>query len=196
MDFKKLLLLCAVIGCLSGTLDASPARGSEAAATISHRVSKPGQRLELLITVRNARPPVSALPECPVGLELKRFWKPQHLTVAGEDVWLLRFRLITTAVGDYEIPPIRVSTGAGDLFTKPVILHVSHDAKPPLPDARELALTTDIPFGLAQEAVKICPTPAPKPSPSPTPKDERPLPSRLISSIGHGFSWFWNYPGK
>jgi hypothetical protein len=196
MDFKKLLLLCAVIGSLSGTLNASPGRGPVAASTISHRVSKPGQRLELLITVRNAQPPVSALPECPVGLELKRFWKPQHLTVVGEDVWLLRFRLITTAVGDYEIPPIRISTGTGDLFTKPVILHVSNDAKPPLPDAKELALTTDIPFGLAQEAVKTCPTPAPKPSPSPTPKDGRPLPSRLVSSIGHGFSWFWNYPGK
>jgi hypothetical protein len=196
MVFKKLLLLCALIGSLSGTLAASQGRGAVATATISHRVSKPGQQLELLITVRNAQSPVYALPECPVGLEIKRFWKPQHLTESGKDVWLLRFRLIAKALGDYEIPPIRVSVAAETIFTKPIILHVSNDAKPPFPDARELALTTDIPLGLAQEAVKTCPTPAPKPSPSPSPKNGRPLPSRLISSIGHGLSWFWNYPGK
>jgi hypothetical protein len=196
MVFKKLLLLCALIGSLSGTLAASAGKGPVAAATVSHRVSKPGQILELVITIRNAQPPVSALPEFPVGLELKRFWKLQHLTVVGEDVWLLRFRLITTAVGDYEIPPIRVSVGTETIFTKPIILHVSNNAKPPFPDARELALTTDIPLALAQEAVKTCLTPAPKPSPSPSPKDGRSLPLRLISSIGHGLSWFWNYPGK
>ena len=196
MVFKKLLLLCALIGSLSGTLAASAGKGAVAAATVSHRVSKPGQILELMITVRNAQPPVSALPECPVGLELKRFWKPQYLTEGGEGVWLLRFRLIAKALGDYEIPPIRVSVGTRTIFTRPVILHVSNDAKPPFSDARELALTTDIPLGLAQEAVKTCPNPAPRPSPSPSSKDGRPLPSRLISSIGHGLSWFWNYPGK
>jgi len=196
MVFKKLLLLCALIGSLSGTLAASAGKGPVAAATVSHRVSKPGQILELMITVRNAQPPVSALPECPVGLELKRFWKPQYLSEGGEGVWLLRFRLIAKALGDYEIPPIRVSVGTRTIFTRPVILHVSNDAKPSFPDARELALTTDIPLGLAQEAVKTCPPPAPKPSPSPSTKDGRPLPSRLISSIGHGLSWFWNYPGK
>lgn len=193
---NKKLLLAAVIGSFSGSLGASPVKGAVATATISHRVSKPGQRLELLVTVRNAQPPVSTLPECPAGLELKRFWKPQHLTEGGKDVWLLRFGLITAAVGNYEIPPIRVSTGTGAIFTKPVILHVSNDAKPSLPDARELALTTDIPLALAQEAVKTLPVSAPKPSPSPSPNDGRPLSSRLISSIGHGLTWFWNFPGK
>jgi len=196
MDFRTFLLLCAVIGSMLGTSGASPAKGVVAAATVSHRVSKPGQPIELMITVRNAQTPVSALVECPPGLELKRSWKLQHLTGGVGDVWLLRFRLIANAVGDYEIPPIRVSAGTGYVFTKPVILHVSKDAKPPLPDARELALTTDIPLGLAQEAVKTCPSPAPKPLPSPTPCDCRPFSSKVISSIGHGLLWFWNYPGK
>lgn len=199
MDSRKLILLCVVLFFPVRALDASSrkeAKGPCATATISHRVSKPGQSLELLITVRNARPPVSALPECPAGLELIRFWKPQHLDERGGDVWLLRFRLIANAIGDYEIPPIRVSAGTGAVFTKPVILHVSNDEKPPLPDARELALTTDIPLGLAREAVKAFPTPTPKPSPGPIPRDGRPLSLRILSSIGHGFSWFWNYPGK
>jgi len=204
MKLNHSLLICFALLIFLEGAGASSSKDSKAsnlkepnvAATISHRVSKPGQRLELLITVRNAQPPLSALPECPAGLELKRFWKPQHLIEGGEDVWLLRFRLIANAEGDYEIPPICVSFGTGSVFTKPVILHVSNDTKTPFPDARELALTTDIPLGLAQEVVKTYPTPAPKPTPSSTPRDGRPLPTKLLSSIGHGFSWFWNYPGK
>jgi hypothetical protein len=195
MVSKKLLLFCALIGSLSGTLAASPVRGPVAAATVSHRVLKPGQHLELLVAVRNAQPPVSAVIECPAGLGLRRNWKLQHL-YGAQDIYLLSFQLNAKAIGDYEIPSIRVTTGMGAVYTKPVFLHVSNDVKPPLPDARELALATDIPMSLAQEVVKTCPTPAPKPSPSPSPKDGRPLHSRLISSIGHGLSWFWNYPGK
>ena len=196
MLFKKCLLPCLVIGLLPLTLTASPSTVPVAVATISHRVSKPGQRLDLLVTVRNAHPPVSALVECPQGLAIKRSWKLQHLTGGFGDVWLLRFSLISNAAGDYEIPPIRVIAGQASVFTKPVILHVSNEAKPPLPDARELALSTDIPLSLAEEAVKNFPAPVPKSSPSPTPRDVRPIASRMISSIGHGFSWFWNYPGK
>jgi hypothetical protein len=193
---RKLLLVCAMVGLFCGAANASSGDHAVAAATISHRVSKPGQSIELLITVRNAQPPVSALPECPRGLELKRFWRPQYLTDGGHVISLLRFKLMASAVGDYEIPPIRVMTGAGSVFTKPVILHVSNDTRPPFPDARELSLTTDIPLTLAQEAVKTCPTPASKPSPSPTPKDGRAFAARMFSTIGHGFSRFWNYPGK
>lgn len=172
------------------------AMGPSAKATISHRVSKPGQRLEILITVRNAAPPLSAQPLCPPGIEIRRFRKPQQLVVGGEPVWLLRFGVIAQHVGSYEIPPIPVTTGSGTAVTKPIILHVSDDSKPPLPDARELALTTDIPLGLAQEAVKTCPSPAPRPTPAFVPKDNRPYSARLLSSIANGFRWFWGYPGK
>jgi hypothetical protein len=196
MDFKKIFHLCFValfsIQAASAFSDKDPV----GIATISHRVSKPGQRLELLITVRNAQPPVSALPQSPVGLELRRLRKPQRLNEGGEVVWLLRFRIIPKAVGDYEIPPIRVSDRKGSALTKSVILHVSNDQRPPLPDARELALTTDIPLGLAQEAVNSCPSPSSTPVPTPTPRNLRPFPSSLISSVVHGVIWFWNYPGK
>jgi hypothetical protein len=196
MDSKKLTLLCALVLIPFQVLDASSPKGPIAAATISHRVSKPGQSLELLITVRKAESPVSALPDCPTGLEMRRLRNPQHLVTEGEDVWLLRFRVIPKAVGNYEIPPIHVSDRTASVFTKPLIFHVSSDPKPPLPDPKELALTTDIPLSLAQEAIKNCPAPAPKPTPSPAPRDQRPLPARVISSIGHGLTWIWNYPGK
>jgi len=167
-----------------------------AKATISQRVSKPGQRLELLITVRSAEKPALPHPECPSGLLLIKYWKPQHLRDQDGDLWLMKYRLLAKSVGDYEISPVQISLGNSTVFTKPVILHVTNDAKPPLPDARELALTTDIPIGLAQEAVKNCPLPPSKPVPTPVPGDFRPLPSRVFSSIRHGLIWFWNYPGK
>jgi len=83
MDFRKFLPLCAAVGSLIGTLGASSGNGPVAAATISHRVSKPGQVLELLITVRKAVAPFSAMPEYPEGLKLRGFRKPQHLTEGG-----------------------------------------------------------------------------------------------------------------
>jgi hypothetical protein len=172
-------------------------KGPLVAATLSHRFVKPGQPVELLITVRKADLPVSAQPEYPEGLEMRAFRRPyQHLITGDEELWLIKYRIIPKALGDYEIPPIRVSDGSGSALTKPLILHVSEDAKPLPPDARELSLTTDIPLSLAEEAVKTCPTPAPKPKASPTPVDGRPLPSRILSSLGHGLNWFWNYPGK
>jgi hypothetical protein len=201
MKFARFLSLIAILMALLGGVETSSSKnavasGPMAIATVSHRVSRPGQHLELLITVRNAEPPVSALPQSSAGLRITSFRKPQHLTAGDGDVWLLRFGMIAQTVGSYEIPPIRVTTGSGFAMTKPIILHVTCDSKPPMPDARELALTTDIPLELAQEAVKTCPTPAPKPKPNDPPKDGRPYPARLLSSIGNGFRWFWNYPGK
>jgi hypothetical protein len=198
------LLICAAfLISLKRTEASSPnssvVKGPKVAATLSHRFVKPCQPVELLITVRNAVMPIFAQPEYPEGLEMRAFRRPyQHLITGDEELWLIKYRIIPKALGDYEIPAIRVSDGSGSSLTKPLILHVSEDAKPLPPDARELSLTTDIPLSLAQEAVKTCPTPAPTPTPKPMPTsvDARPLPARVITSIGHGLTWFWNYPGK
>lgn len=172
-------------------------KGPKVAATLSHRYVKPGQSVELLVTVRNAVMPISTQPEYPEGLEMRAFRRPyQHLITGDEELWLIKYRIIPKVLGDYEIPAIRVTDASGSSLTKPLILHVSEDGKPLPPDARELSLTTDIPLSLAQEAVKTCPTPAPKPTPSPTPVDGRPLTAKVISSLGHGLTWFWNYPGN
>jgi hypothetical protein len=190
-------LLIFLHGAVASTCNSSKVKGPKVAATLSHRAVKTGQSVELLITVRKAVLPVYAQPEYPEGLEMRAIHRSyQHLISGDEELWLIKYRIIPKAIGDYEIPPIRVSDASGSSFTKPLILHVSDDGKPLPPDARELSLTTDIPLSLAQEAVKTCPAPASKPKPNPTPVDARPLSAKALSSLGHGFVWFWNYPGK
>ncbi len=175
----------------------SKIKGLGLTATLSHRVVKPGQSVELLITVRGAVSPVSAQLECPQCLESRAGRRsPQHLITGGEELWILKYMIIPKTIGDYEIPPIRVSDGSCSALSKPLILHVSDDGRPLPPDARELSLTTDIPMVLAQEAVKTFPTPAPKAKATPVPVDARPFPSKMLSSLGRGITWFWNYSGK
>ena len=165
-------------------------------ATLSRRSAKPGDHLELIVTVRGVTHPAIHLPSNLAGLQFKLRHKPQHLTEENERVWLFRYRVIAKQNGDYEIPPILILDGATTVQTKPLLLHVSPNGELPPLSARELALGVNIPDSLSQEVIKAAPQPTPKSSPSPTPRDSRNLGARAVSSFWHGLQAFWNYPGK
>ena len=186
------LAACVLSG--SGTeLRASPARLT-AQATLSSRWIKPHQSVELLVSVRNAagRPIVS--PAFPPGIKY-RLLKPCQLIASPDGgTYVFRYRMISGVDGDFEIPPLRISDGVSTTLTGPLFLKVSNDGKPHPMTARELGMAASIPEPLAAEAVKLLPAPAASPSPSPRGPYKRLGVYGVLSSVLHGFKWFWDYP--
>jgi hypothetical protein len=165
-------------------------------ATLSRRSAKPGDHLELVVTVRAASHPKVVLPQTLPELQIHLRRKPQHLMVDDESVWLFRYRVTPKQIGDYQIPPLQIIDGNSWLETKPVFLHVSQKGELPPLSAKELALGVNISDTLSQEVLKSAPQPTPQPTPSPTPRDTRAFGVRAISSCWHALKAFWNYPGK
>jgi hypothetical protein len=190
-----LVLLFVLLAFVSSNLVAETASNS-AMATLSRRSAKPGDHLELVVTVRGATHPLIQLPSNLTGLQFKLRHKPQYLTVENEGVWLFRYRVTPKKIGDDEIPPIQIVDGATTLQTKPILLHVSPNGELPPLSARELALGVNIPDSLSQEVMKAVQQPTPKPTPAATPRDSRNFGARAASSCWHGLQKFWNYPGK
>ena len=167
-----------------------------AMATLSRRSAKPGDHLELVVTVRAATHPKVILPPALPELQIHLRRKPQHLMVDDESVWLFRYRVTPKQIGDYQISPIQIIDGNSWLEAKPVLLHVSRMGELPPLSAKELALGVNISDALSQEVLKSAPQPTPRPAPSPTPRDTRAFGVRALSSCWHALEAFWNYPGK
>lgn len=165
-------------------------------ATLSRRSAKPGDHLEMVVTVREATHPRVLPPANLPGLRVQVLHKPQSLSVDDEHVWLFRYRVTPRQTGDYEIPPFHVLDAGYSVETKPLFLHVSQNGELPLLTAKELALGVNISDSLSEEVIKAVPQPPPRPTPSPTPRDTRNLEVRAASSCWHALQAFWNYPGK
>jgi hypothetical protein len=190
-----LLGVIVLLGMAPVTLEA--AAGLSAVATMTHRGIKPGGRVELVVTVRNASHPVIAAIERPSDLYIRALHRPQRLLVGeGEEVWLFRYRVIPSRVGDYELPPITVRDGARVIETNPLLLHVSLKGEAPPLSAGELSLDVNIPGSLSEEVLKTAPQPTPRAEPSPPPADMRPWTSKVLSTSWKELKAFWNYPGK
>lgn len=168
-----------------------------ARATLSCRGAKPGQQVELVVTVRNALHPVIASVERPASFRMKTLRKPGLLSTGEGDVWLFRYRIIPTETGDFEIPPIMVTDAPtrARAQTTPLTLRVSLKGAPPVLTAGELARAVQLSPSLSEEVMKNAPQTAPKPDPSPAPVDSRPLPARIASTCCKELKAFWNYPG-
>lgn len=170
-----------------------PARGAaggmEATATLSRRWAKPGQPVELLVTIRNASNDVTVQLACPAGVVVKPFRSNQRIPLPDGERRLYRYRLLIKNPGDYEFPPLRVSDGRGSVQTQPLSLRVGEMDKPHPLSVRELSSGTAIPESLAREVVTSLPFPPPKSTPTPAPKDSTPV---LVKAL----KWFWSYPGK
>jgi hypothetical protein len=152
--------------------------------------------VELVVTVRSATHPSVLLPPTISGLRIQVLRKPRQLHVDGEGVWLFRFRVTPTRIGEYEIPPLQVTDGLKSVETGPLFLHVSREGELPPLSSQELAFGVNIPASLSQEVLKNVPQPAPKPEPSPTPRDARPWSEKAAAACWNGLREFWNYPGK
>ena len=167
-----------------------------AMATLSRRAAKPGDPVELLLTIRSNDHPHVSIPTNLAGLRCQILRNGQRLTVDGENIWLFRYRVTAMQIGDYEIPPLRVITGNDSLETKPLLLHISKKGEALPLSSRELALGVNIPDALSDEILKAVPRPTPIPEPSPSPRDVRPLTAKVSSSAWNAVKSFWNYPGK
>lgn len=196
---RALFLLCFPVMILGnvGTLEASIGKSDSpsVAATLSHRGAKIGQKVELVISVRGASNPLIECIERPPELVLNAIRRRQLLHTGEGDVWLFRYRILTTRAGDFEIPPIRIVNGSRFADTKPLFLRVSENGEPPAVTGRELSLAVDIPPSLGEEVIKAAPQPTPKPEPTPKPRDGRPFASRAGSTLQHLLKEFWEYPG-
>jgi len=167
-----------------------------ATATLTHRASRPGQPLELIVTVREAAHPSVLVPSSLAGLKFHPLHKPELLSIEGKNVWLFRYRVTPFEVGDYEIPPFEVIDGDYSSKTQPLFLHVSRSGRLPQLSAKELSLGVNLPEPLSEEVLKAAPPPPLKPEPTPTPPDVRPLSARAASTCWKELKAFWNYPGK
>ena len=167
-----------------------------AMATLSSRAARPGDHVELIVTIRSDDHPSVHLSSNLAGLRFQILRKAQRLTVDGENVWLFRYRVTPMQIGDYEIPPLQVIVGNESLDTKSLLLHVSKKGETPPLSSRELAFGVDIPDALSEEVLKSAPQPTPIPDPVPNLPDARPLSSRVTSSALNALKSFWNYPGK
>ncbi len=173
----------------------SPAHPS-ATATLSRRAAKPGECVELVLTVRRASSPLVESPLKFEGFRVRRLHPPRMIRVNGEDVRLYRYSLTPLAVGEYELRPIRISDGARIFVTKPLFLHVSTKGDPAPLSPKELALGVDIPLALGEEVLQNTPQPTPSPEATPKPSHTRPWTAKTLSLLRKGAEFLWNYPGK
>jgi hypothetical protein len=168
-----------------------------AMATLSCRGAKPGQHVELVVTVRNALHPVIASVERPPSFRMRTLRQPRLLKTEEGDVWLFRYQIIPTETGHFEIPSLTVTDTSNQtqVQTAPLSLNVSLNGEPQKLTSRELARTVNLPLSLSEEVLKNAPQKEPKPDPTPTPADSRPLPARIVSTCWKELKAFWNYPG-
>jgi len=166
-----------------------------AAATLSCRGVKPGDWVELVVTVRNALHPVITSVERPSSFRMRTLRKPRLLKTEEGDVWLFRYQIIPTETGDFEIPPITVTDASAYTRTAPLILRVSLKGEAPALTSCELARAVNLPSSLSEEIMKNATQKAPKPDPDPAVADLRPLPTRIITTCWKELQSLWNYPG-
>lgn len=167
-----------------------------AMATLSRRSAKPGDHLEIVVTVHAATHPLVFIPSNLPGLRFEVLRRAKLLSVDGESVWLFRYLVTPTQIGEYEIPPLRGMDGKHNFETKPLFLHVSAMGELPALSAQELAVGVNIPKALSKEVLKAAPQPTPMPTPFLPPRDSRDFATRATSSCWHSLRAFWNYPGK
>ena len=173
--------LLALYCLLSSSLQAAESVSPSALATITRHGFKPGERVELMVTVHNAVHPYIEFIERPAEVTIHSIRRPQSLHLGGEDLWLFRYSIIASRVGDYELSPIKVRDGSFLIQTNPIPLHVSIRGEAPPLTAIELSRGVNIPLSLGTEILKAFPQPTPKLEPSPTPVDERPWSTKVIS---------------
>jgi len=166
-----------------------------AMATLSFRGAKPGDRVELVVTVRNALHPVNATVQRSPSFRMRTLSKPMLLNTGEGDVWLFRYQIIPTETGDFEIPPITVTDASAQARTSSLILRVSFKGEAPVLSSGELARSVNLPPSLSEEVIKNTPQKAPKPDRTPAPPDTRPLPTRIISTCWKELQALWSYPG-
>ena len=191
-------LLLAVILVLPSGLNAATHHNAprlSAMATLSCRGAKPGQHVELVVTVRNALHPVIASIDRPPSFRMKTLWMPRLIKTEQGDVWLFRYQIVPTETGDFEIPAITVTDTSTQVQTMPLMLRVSIKGEPQKLTSCELARMVNIPPSLSEEVLKNVPQKEPKPDPTPAPADSRPLPERIVSTCWKELKAFWNYPG-
>jgi hypothetical protein len=166
-----------------------------ATATLSSRGAKLGSKVELVVTVRHAIHPVISSVDRPVSLKMHSLSKPQLLQTGEGGVWLFRYQITPTQVGEFEIPPISVTDDSLRVETAPLPLRVSLKGEPPVLTAGELSRVLSLPMSLGEEVLKSYPPIPPKPDPSPTPRDDRPFVKRAASTCCKAFKDFWNFSG-
>ena len=180
-------------------IETEQSRKDAAVATLSHRSAKPGDRVELVVTVCGGNSPLIESLPVSQGIRIKKLRRPQllHTGNGGSgDVWLFRYRVTPVLIGDYEFQPIIVRDGSREMKTGPLFLHVSKRGELPPLSSRELAIGVNIPASLSEEVLKAAPQPTPVPEPTPTPPHNRPLRDRVLSSCRKQLKAFWDYPGK
>ena len=166
-----------------------------AMATLSCRGAKPGDRVELLVTVRNALHPTIDSVERPPSFRMRTLRKPRLVKTGDGDVWLFRYQIIPTENGDFEIPSITVTDSSLQTRTTPLRLLVTLKGDAPALTPGELSRTVNLPTSLSEEVMKNVPQKAPKLEASSVPADTRPLPARIGSTLLKEIQAFWNYPG-
>jgi hypothetical protein len=149
----------------------------------------------LVVTVRHAVHPVISSVDRPASFKMHSLRKPQLLHTDEGDVWLFRYQIIPTQVGEFEIPPIFVTDDSARVETAPLPLRVSLKGQPPVLTAGELSRVVSLPMSLGEEVLKSAPQTPPKPDPSPTPRDERPVVTRVASTCWKSLKDFWNFSG-
>jgi len=196
--FPFFTTVAALIVLLASTLCTTRANSINlsAMATLSSRSAKPGDHVELIVSVRDASHPSVILPESLSGLQIRLLRKPRMLNIDNEKVWLFRYRMTPLKIGEYRITHSQVVDGNQTLITKPLFLHVTIKGEPPPLSPEELALGVNIPESLSQEVIKALPPSPSKPEATPTPVDTRPFTVKLSSSMANALQSFWNYPGK
>ena len=165
-------------------------------ATLSRRAARPGESVELVVTVPSADHPKLLIPSNIAGLRFQILRKGRVLSINGEKIWLFRYRVIPDQIGNYEIPPLRMIDGDDSRESNPMLLHVSKKGETPPLSSRELAVGVGIPESLSEEILKAAPQPTPVPLAASTPRDNRPLTARATSSAWGALKSFWNYPGN
>jgi len=195
-SFPRLILLAALALNICGASAMIASESPHTMATLSRRAAKPRERVELVVTVRDATQPSVIIPSTLPGLKFRSAHKPQLLTIDGQSVWLFRYRVTPLEIGDYEIPPLQVSDGNRLFQTRPLFLHVSDSGQLPQLSAKELSIGVNIPEPLSGEVLKAAPCPPLKPEPTPKPIDTRPLGNRIASTFRKEITAFWNFPGK
>ena len=169
---------------------------ASAMATLSRRAARPGEPVELVVTIHSADHPKVLLPSTNAGLRFQTLRKGRVLSIDGEKIWLFRYRVTSDQTGNYEIPPLRIIDRVGSYETNPMLLHVSKKGESPPLSFGELAVGVGIPNSLSEEILKFAPQPPPAPLPTPTTRDRRSITARASSSAWCALKSFWNYPGK
>jgi BatD DUF11 like domain len=188
------LLLTVLLLLSVSSPSASAATAAVADASLTKRTARPGENVELIVTVRGlSRPVIKEIGRSP-ELRVTPLRRGRQISDQEGTYWLFRYRVRPKAAGDFTIEPIRVFGDGREVLTRALRLRSSTvEGKTPY-GAAEFSHAVSIPRALAEEVLKAVPQPTPSPEPVKQ-NDSRPLPERCLAWMGKHLRDFWSYPG-